>query len=184
MVGYICVGVLLAVIIIAVICFYNKVIKLKICVDEAFATMDVYLKKRADMIPNLVETVKGFAVHEREIFANADRVISTWNGNEKDRTTRFQSEEDMARTLKDIKFLSERYPQIRANENFLMLQKNLQSVETEIANARKYYNGVVNTYNSSIQTFPANIIAKLLGFKKEKMFMGTEWDRENVRISF
>lgn len=178
------IAVVVVILIICLICFYNKVIKLKNYVEEAFATMDVYLKKRADLVPNLVETVKGYAGHEKEIFANAGKAISSWNGNEKNRNIRFQQEEEMGKAVRDIRVVTEAYPQLRANENFLMLQSSLQTLENDIANARKYYNGVVNTYNSAIQTFPANLFAAVLGFKKEQLFMATEWEREPVRVSF
>ena len=157
-------------------------IKLKNYVEEAFSTMDVYLKKRADLVPNLVETVRGYAEHEKEIFSNAGKAISSWNGNEKNRNVRFQQEEEMGKAVRDIRGVTERYPQVRANENFLMLQTSLQAIENDIANARKYYNGVVNTYNSAIQTFPANLFALILGFKKEQLFIASEWERESVGV--
>ncbi len=184
MIGYICVGAVVIILAVCVIRFYNKVIHLKNYVEEAFATMDVYLKKRADLVPNLVATIKGYAEHEVEIFASADRAIQNWNGNEKNRYVRFQAEEELAATVRDMNVLTERYPQICAGDNFLMLQKNLKSLEDDIANARKYYNGVVNTYNMAIATFPANLIAAILGFKKESLFKISDWDRDNTIVRF
>ena len=181
---YIGIAAVIVILIICIICFYNKFIKLKNYVEEAFSTMDVYLKKRADLVPNLVETVKGYAGHEKEVFANAGKAISSWDGNEKNRIIRFQQEEEVGKAVRDIRVITEAYPQVRANENFLMLQKSLQILENDIADARKYYNGVVNTYNSAIQTFPANLFAAILGFKKEQLFIAAEWERESVRVSF
>lgn len=181
---YIGIAAVIAVLVICIICFYNKIIKLKNYVEEAFSTMDVYLKKRADLVPNLVETVKGYAGHEKEVFANAGKAISSWNGNEKNRNIRFQQEEEIGKAVRDIRVVTEAYPQLRANENFLMLQRSLQMLENDIADARKYYNGVVNTYNSAIQTFPANLFALILGFKKEQLFKASEGEREPVRVSF
>ena len=185
MIGYICAGVVLLIILIVVmVCFYNKMIKLRNLVNEAYATMDVYLKKRADIIPNMVAAARGYAKHEKEIFANADKAISAWSGEERNRSTRFLRENELDTTVSSMKALCERYPQINASENFLALQNELHDVEKDIANARKYYNGVVNSYNSTMQTFPANIAAFLLGFRKEQLFVASVLERESVSISF
>lgn len=185
MIGYICAGSLLFIILIVVmVCFYNKMIKLRNLVDEAYATMDVYLKKRADIIPNMVATARGYAKHEKEIFANADNAISAWSGDEKDRSTRFLCENGLDKTINSMNLLTERYPQIKSSENFLIIQRELRDLEREIATARKYYNGVVNSYNSAMQTFPANIAAFLLGFRKEQLFVASVLERESVSISF
>jgi LemA protein len=163
---------------------YNGLVKKRIVVDEAFATMDVYLKKRFDLIPNLVETVKGYAKHEQSALEN---VIRLRNENYSGMDTEQKMEHDAAlsRELPKVMALAESYPELKANQNFLELGTQLQKVEEDIANARKYYNGAVRNYNTSIQTFPSNILANLFGFEARKMFeVGDTNERENVKVSF
>lgn len=146
--------------------------------------MDVYLKKRYDLIPNLVNTVKGYAKHEKETL---DAVILARNSamdasNVKDKV---KQENALTSTLKNLFALSENYPELKANANFMSLQEQLQSVEQDIANARKYYNSVVNMLNIKIEMFPSNLIAKWFKFSKRDMFeVSNAIEKENVKVEF
>ena len=163
---------------------YNGLIGLKNKVEEAFSTMDVYLKKRYDLIPNLVETVKGYAKHEKETL---EAVIQARNtavssvGPE----AKIANENALTGTLSKLFALAEAYPDLKANTNFIDLQTQLKSLEDEIANARKYYNGTVRQFNTSIQVFPTNLLAAPLGFKKQPLFeVESDTERQNVKVSF
>ncbi len=163
---------------------YNSLVKLKNNAEEGYSTMDVYLKKRYDLIPNLVNTVKGYAKHEKETL---DAVILARNSamdasNVKDKV---KQENALTSTLKNLFALSENYPELKANANFMSLQEQLQSVEQDIANARKYYNSVVNMLNIKIEMFPSNLIAKWFKFSKRDMFeVSNAVEKENVKVEF
>jgi len=180
--------ILLAVAVIAVVGLglalsYNVFIALKNKSEEAFATMDVFLKKRFDLIPNLVEAVKGYASHEQ---ATLEKVIKARNEAMKAQTLedRQASENILSGTLKSLFALSESYPDLKANSSFLNLQNQLQKVEEDIAQSRKYYNGVVKSFNTKVESFPDNLLAMLFGFKKYPYFMIDDGERENVKVSF
>ena len=163
---------------------YNKLIKLRNNCHEGFATMDVYLKKRFDLIPNLVETVKSYAKREAETLAAgvAARSSATAPQNLEDR---LKDENQISGALRQIFALSENYPDLKANQNFLDLQKQLGATEEDIANARKYYNAVVKNYNNSCQMIPDSIIAHLGGFAPASMFEVTSAaERDNVKVQF
>ncbi|MEI6101160.1 MAG: LemA family protein [Eubacteriales bacterium] len=186
MVGYIVLGVVIVVVIIIVIWYiaaYNSFITMKNKIEEAFATIDVYLKKRFDLVPNLVETVKGYAAHERQTL---DEVIAARNSVASSSTTeeRLQNENILSGTLRSLFAVSEAYPNLKANENFMDLQKQLQQIENDIANARKYYNANVRMFNTKLLTFPTNIIANQFKFTKQPMFEAAETDRQNVQVKF
>ncbi|MEA5018716.1 MAG: LemA family protein [Erysipelotrichaceae bacterium] len=179
-------GLLLVVVVVAFWVFstYNGFISLKNKCEEAFSTMDVYLTKRYDMIPNLVETVKGYASHERETLEN---VIMARNMavNAKTVEDKIAAEQGLAGTLGRLFALGEAYPDLKANANFLDLQSQLQLMEAEIANSRKYYNGVVKMFNIKTEQFPSNIIANMFGFARRPLFEVTEAaQRENVKVQF
>ncbi len=176
--------VIVVVLAIVVISMYNGFIKLKNNCEEAFATMDVYLKKRYDLIPNLVETVKGYASHEKETLA---RVIEARNMAQGAATIeeKLAGENQLQGTLKTLFAVAESYPDLKANTNFLDLQNQLKSIEEDIANSRKYYNAVVKQFNIKCETFPSLIIAKLFNFDKKPMFeVEAEEERKNVKVSF
>lgn len=163
---------------------YNSFISWKNKVEEAFSTMDVYLKKRYDLIPNLVETVKGYAAHESETL---EAVIQARNTAVNAATTaeKVEAENGLSGVLSRFFALSENYPDLKANTNFMNLQNQLKEMESEIANSRKYYNGVVKEYNTKCESVPSNIIASICNFKKQPMFEVTdEAQRENVKVSF
>lgn len=163
---------------------YNKLVKQSVVVEEAFATMDVYLKKRFDLIPNLVETVKGYAKHEQ---STLDEVIRLRNANYSGMSAeeKLANSASISRELPKIMALAENYPELKANQNFMELSRQLEKVEEDIANSRKYYNGAVRNYNITIQAIPTNFIASLFRFEKKTMFeVGDAQERENVQVKF
>lgn len=162
----------------------NSFVSIKNQVEEAFATMDVYLKKRYDLIPNLVETVKGYASHESETFAQVTKArTAAMNAGSIDE--KIANENMLSGTLKSLFAIAEAYPQLQANTNFLDLQRQLSQIEDEIANSRKYYNAIVRTMNTKVEMFPSNLVASMFGFKKQSFFeVGTPDERENVKVSF
>lgn len=162
---------------------YNGFVKLRNQSDEAFSTMDVYLKKRYDLIPNLVETVKQYAAHERETLEKIIQARSMAMGAHsfEERT---QSENMISSTLRSLFAVSESYPQLRANENFISLQNQLASLEDEISQSRKYYNGVVKVMNNKVEMFPSNLLAVIMGFKRYPYFMADASERQNVQVHF
>lgn len=160
---------------------YNGLIKSNNFVKEAFSTMDIYLKKRWDLIPNLVEIVKGYAKHEKEIFnqitslrANSYDTLSTGK--------KININEQLTQEISKIMLISENYPDLKASENFLQLSHELSKIEDEIANSRKYYNGTVRILNNKIQMFPSNIIANIFGFKPANMFEANADEKNNVKV--
>lgn len=176
--------VVLLVLVISFISAYNALVKLRNSVEEAFATMDVYLKKRWDLIPNIVASVKGYAKHEAETLQN---VISARNARYNDMTVdeKLEANKELSRGLASINVVAEQYPQLKANENFINLNNQLQRAEEDIANARKYYNAVVKSYNNKIQMFPSNIVASMFNFKRQPMFtIENSEERENVKVEF
>lgn len=166
-----------------IIAMYNAFIILRNKVDEAYATMDVYLKKRYDLIPNLVETVKGYAAHETETF---DKVIQARNKAQGDKNIadREKDENALTGTLKSLFALAESYPELKADGGFVQLQTELETVETDIAQSRKYYNAVVKSFNTKVEVFPSSIIATIMKFSKYQYFMAEETEREAVKVQF
>ncbi|PWM68985.1 MAG: hypothetical protein DBX38_01015 [Eubacteriales Family XIII. Incertae Sedis bacterium] len=163
---------------------YNSFVRMVNQIEEAYATMDVYLKKRYDLIPNLVNTVKGYAAHEQETL---DRVINARNAAQSAATVedKIAGENALSGTLKTLFAVAEAYPDLKANTNFINLQQQLQNTESEIANSRKYYNAVVREYNTKTQVFPSSIIAMMFKFAKKTMFEITNTEeRENVTVQF
>jgi LemA protein len=184
---WIALGVILAIVVVValwVISTYNGFVKLKVNAEEGYSTMDVYLKKRYDLIPNLVETVKGYAKHEKEtlqsVIAARNSAMSATSVQEK-----AQAETELNKTLKTIFALSESYPDLKANQNFVSLQQQLQQMEQDIANARKYYNATVKMLNVKVQSFPSNVVANMFKFTKRDMFEVTDANEgENVKVEF
>lgn len=162
---------------------YNKFVKSKLIVDEAFSTMDVYFKKRFDLIPNILETTKGYAKHEKELFSQFAKARELSYSN-----MSMQEKKDMDATLTksvgSLLAISESYPELKANENFMTLTNTLTEVEKDIEQARKYYNGTVRSYNTLISVFPNNLFAGLFKFKKAELFEIEEIQRENVKVEF
>ena len=176
--------ILIAVIVIWFIGVYNGLIRLKNRTDEAWSDIDVQLKRRYNLIPNLVETVKGYATHERQLFENVTKArsaaMSATGVAEKGK-----AENMLSNTLKSLFAVAENYPQLRASENFAKLQDELSDTENKIQAARRFYNGNVRDFNIKIQVFPNNIVAGMLGFKAREFFeIEEEAAREPVKVKF
>lgn len=182
-IGYLVIGII-ALLLIWVVTMYNGFIRLKNTIEEAFSTMDVYLKKRYDLIPNLVETVKGYAAHESGTF---EKVVQARNmaANATSVEEKLKGENLLQSTLRSLFALAESYPDLKANTNFLDLQDQLNRVENEIASARKYYNAVVRDFNTRVEAFPSNLIAGVFQFHKRPMFeVDDAQERQNVQVKF
>ena len=160
---------------------YNSLIKLNNIVKEAFSTMDIYLKKRWDLIPNLVEVVKGYAKHEKEIL-NQVTTLRTNNYQNMSMDKKINVNEQLTQGISKIIAISENYPDLKASQNFLELSRDLTKIEDEIANSRKYYNGSVRIFNTKIQVFPNNIVANIFGFKEANMFEANIEEKNNVKV--
>jgi LemA protein len=175
--------VILVLLVLWVIASYNGLVKQKNRVDGAWAQIDVQLKRRYDLIPNLVETVKGYAAHERETLEaviQARNVAVSATGP----VEQAQSENILTGALRNLFALSEAYPDLKANQNFLALQEELTGTEGRIAYARQYYNDSVQTYNTKIQTVPSNIFAGIFNFEPREYFEAEDDSRGNVRVEF
>ena len=177
------VKVLLVLFIIYAIFVYNRGISLRNYVKEAFSTMDVYLKKRWDLIPNLIETVKGYAQHEQNLLNELTqaRTKNYANMSEKEK---IQTHTQLGTAIPKIFALAENYPDLKANQSFIELMNELSAIENDIANARKYYNGTVRELNTFTETFPSNLMCKIFGIKPEKMFVISEDERTNIQVKF
>ena len=176
----------LVVIAILIISAYNRFVSLKNQGEEAAAQIDAHLKQRYDLIPNLVETVKGYAKHEQSTLTSviqARNAAMNAGGSIEDRD---RADKAFEGTLKSLFALSESYPELKANQNFQDLQAQLTKLEGEILQARKYYNAVVKTFNTTIETFPNNVIAGIFGGKFTKMayLEVSETERQNVKVQF
>jgi LemA protein len=167
-----------------VIGVYNSLQKQNVLVDEGWSGIDVQLKKRFDLIPNLVETVKGYATHESELFTKVSELRSgMMKANGPEELGKLEGE--LRSTLKTLFAVAEAYPELKANENFLALQGSLQQIESDLESARRYYNGAVRDLNARIVVFPSNIVANFLGLKKREFFeIENAAERENVKVEF
>lgn len=178
------VGLLLIIFLIWLVSTYNNFVRMKNSIEEAFSTMDVYLKKRFDLIPNFVETVKGYAKHEKETL---EKVIAARNacavpGNLEDKMA---NEANLSSVLKQLAVVIEKYPELKADKNFVDLQNTLKQLENEIASSRKYYNGVVKQYNTKREVFASNIVAKWFKFEKKPLYeVDSAEERKNVKVEF
>lgn len=178
--AWIIMGIIILFILIFFIVFYNRLVGFKNKAKEAFSTISVYLNKRYDLIPNLVETVKCYAAHEKitlENVTNARNVAMKAN----DTNDKFVAESMLAGTLKSLFAVAENYPDLKANTIFLNLQKQFKEIEDEIAMSRKYYNANVREYNINVKSFPNNIIAGIAGFKEESYFEIDEASTQPVK---
>jgi len=163
---------------------YNSLIKLRNMVRNAWSDIDVQLKKRHDLIPNLVETVKGYAAHEKTVLENITKARSM-AAQAKGPEESAQAENMLTQALRQLFAVVENYPDLKANQNFLALQEELRNVENQIQEARRYYNAVVRDYNIRTESFPSNIIASIFNFKKEEFFEIEEpEEREVPRVQF
>jgi LemA protein len=183
--GWIIGGVVLFLVLVVLIWWisvYNKLVKLKNQVEEGFSTMDVHMKKRYDLVPNLVAVVKQYAKHEQDTL---EKVISARNkGVSADSIEgKMEANNQLVGALGKLFAISEAYPELKANGNFMSLQGDLNRLETDIANARSYYNGTVKIYNNLVLMFPSSIVARGR-FEKQPMFQIAEAERENVKVEF
>ncbi len=183
MTGIIILVVVLVLLVLFVISNYNGLVKARNKVKDQFSQIDIQLKKRFDLIPNLVETVKGYAKHESETF---EKVINARNGyaNAKTDEEKVEASNELSKGLNHLLALAESYPELKANTNFEELQRELKDVEDKISYARSFYNDAVRLYNNKVETIPSNIIASLFGFKKEAFFEAAEEEKENVKVQF
>ncbi|MFW0862612.1 MAG: LemA family protein [Candidatus Komeilibacteria bacterium] len=164
------------------IALYNGLIRLKNRTDEAWSDIDVQLKRRYDLIPNLIETVKGYAQHEKETLENVIKARNSAMSAEGSKKA--EAENALSETLKSIFALSENYPDLKANQNFLQLQDELSDTENKIQAARRFYNTNVRDFNTKIQTFPNNIIAGKLKFTSKEFFQADDVEKENIAVKF
>lgn len=166
-----------------VVGLYNSLVRLKVLVDEAWSGIDVQLKRRYDLIPNLVETVKGYAKHEKESLENITK-LRTSAMNATNLEEKGKLENQLSGALKTLFAVAENYPDLKANQNFLQLQGELSKIEEEIQGSRRYYNGAVRDFNTKLQVFPTNLIAGMLGFKARDFFEANEEEKQNVKVQF
>jgi len=171
------------VILVVVIAIYNSIIRLRNQVRNSWAQIDVQLKRRSDLIPNLVNTVKGYAKHEKELLENVTKARTAMMGaqtiGEKAETSNV-----LSGALKSLFAVSENYPDLKANQNFMQLQEEITGTENKISYARQHYNDMVMVYNTKIETVPNNIFAGIFNFKTEESFEATEQEKKNVKVEF
>ena len=184
----IAVGAALALILIIIVCWgisaRNRFVKMESQYEEAFHNIDIYLKKRYDLIPNLVETVKGYAKHES---GTLQSVIEARNKAQNASTLadKLEANAQLTQTMRNFNMVMERYPELKANTNFLDLQNQLKSIEYELSNARKYYNATIKQFNTQIRTFPSSIIAGMMKLEKQPYFeLDDPEERKNVKVEF
>lgn len=163
---------------------HNAFVRLKNNIEEAYSTMDICMKKRYDLIPNVVETVKGYAKHEKEtlsaVIAARNMAVNANSAQEKS-----QAETTLNTSIKSLMAVAEQYPVLKADANFTSLQNQLTSLEVEIANSRRYYNACVKTFNNKVLMFPSNIVARKYNFEKQPLFeVDSPEERKNVKVEF
>ena len=176
--------IVLLVVIVWIIGQYNGLVTLKQRVKNAWSQIDVQLQRRFDLIPNLVETVKGYTKHEEEVLTKVTELRTSWA---KATTVGEKAElsNELSGALKTIMAVSENYPDLKANQNFAQLQEELQNTENKVAYSRQFYNDTVTKYNTKLQVFPTNLIAGMLHFTEEELFkVDSEETRKNVKVSF
>jgi len=169
--------------VLVIIGIYNGLVRLKNQVENSWAQIDVQLKRRNDLIPNLVETVKGYAKHEKQVFLDVtnarSKVMSAGSLGAKAKASNMLSD-----TLKSLFAVAENYPQLKANENFMQLQEELSGTENKIAYSRQHYNDMVMIFNTKIELFPNNVFAGMLNFTKRDMFSTPDEEKKNVKVEF
>jgi LemA protein len=177
---------IIVLLVIWIIGMYNSLVRFKVKVDNSWSDIRVYLKKRYDLIPNLVNTVKGYAAHERETF---EKVTEARNAAAAvppgDVKGAAEANQVLGGALRGLLAVAENYPELKANQNFLELQSALQSIEGDLGNARRYYNATVRDYNTAIQQFPGVIIANMSGFKAREFYeLENQEEAKNVEVKF
>jgi LemA protein len=175
--------IIIAVLALWAVAIYNGLIKLKNRVDEAWSDIDVQLKRRYDLIPNLINTVKGYAAHEKELFEKVTEARTQAMGAQNP-ADKEKAENMLSGTLKSLFAVAENYPDLKANQNFLELQRELTDTEDKIQASRRFYNGNVRDFNTKIEIFPNNIFAGILHFVKRDFFQADASEKENVKVEF
>ncbi len=175
---------IVVIVIIAIISIYNGLVRLRVKIDNAWSQIDVQLQRRFDLIPNFVETVKGYMNHERETFEKITELRTSWA-----KTTTISEKADLdnqlSGALKTIMAVSENYPDLKANQNFSELSEELRNTENKISFSRQFYNDTVASYNTKLQVVPSNIIAGIFNFKPRELFeVENEEIRKNVKVDF
>jgi LemA protein len=180
-------NIIIIVAIVAVVLFawstYNSLATGKVRIKEALSGIDVQLKRRIDLVPNLVSTVKGYAKHEKELFENVTKARTSLMG-AKGAVEKAQSDNMLSSALKSLIAVSENYPDLKASKNFLELQQELSDIEAKIAYARQFFNTNVASYNSTLVNFPGSVIGNMFGFKQEDFFAATEAEKQSVEVKF
>jgi LemA protein len=177
--------VIIVVVVLGLVGIYNKLVSLRVRAENAWSDIDVQLKRRADLVPNLVNTVKGYATHERETLDSVTqaraRVLAAQGGTPAQRA---QAEGELTNALRGLTVAVEAYPQLQASGGFRDLQQQLANIEDAVQNARRYYNAVVRDYNTAISTVPSNLIAGPLNYKELEFFQAEAGDRELPKVAF
>lgn len=183
MIGWIILG-LIALVLLYFVAIYNRLVRLRALVKEAFSGITVQLRRRADLIPNLVETVQGYAAHEREVFEEVSKARAA-SVNAGSVAATAQADAQLTGVLGRLFAVAEAYPELKANQNFLQLQDQLASIEGELQGARRYYNATVRDLNSTIQSFPPTLIARPMGFTEEAFYQDEDPAIQNApKVSF
>jgi LemA protein len=177
------VGGLVALVIVYFWSLYNGLVSLKTQIEEAWSQIDIQLKRRADLIPNLVNTVKGYAKHEKGVFSEVTKARSALISAKK-LESKAEANDMLTAALGRLFAVAENYPQLKANENFVHLQKELSDTEDKVAYSRQYYNSIVNDYNIKIRTFPNTLFNEMLGFLEKEFFAANEEERKAVKVNF
>jgi len=172
----------LFILVVTIIALYNGLIRKKNEVENAFGGMDAQLKKRYDLIPNIVETVKQYASHEKELFENITALRAKATSGQLSPDEKVELDNKISKSLSGIMVSVENYPDLKANENFLNLQRTLNEVESQISASRRAYNATVTDFNNGIETFPGNIVAGAMNLKHKQVFAIPETERENVKV--
>mgnify|MGYP001625222313 FL=1 len=175
---------IVVVIIIAIIAMYNSLVTMRQRVRNAWSQIDVQLQRRFDLIPNLVETVKGYMEHEADVLTKVTDLRSSW-ANAKTVDEKANLDNQLSESLKTIMAVAENYPDLKANQNFSELQTELTNTENKISYSRQFYNDTVTRYNIKLETFPSNVIASVFNFKSENLFeVDNQEARKNVKVDF
>ncbi len=175
--------VLVAVVILWIILMYNSFVRVYNQVKNAWAQIDVQLKRRTDLIPNLIESVKGYMKHEKEVLTQVTQARTALM-NAQTPAENAQADNMLSGALKSLFAVSENYPDLKANTNFLQLQEELVGTENKVAYSRQHYNDMVMRYNTKLESFPNNLFSGMFGFKREESFQAAEADKEPVKVSF
>ena len=175
---------IVAIIVIAFIAIYNKLVTARQRVKNGWGQIDVQLQRRFDLIPNLVDTVKGYMAHESSVLEKVTELRTSW-ANAKTVAEKMEISYQLSDTLKTIMAVSENYPDLKANQNFMSLQEELTNTENKISYSRQFYNDTVTRYNTMLETFPSNLVASMFHFEAEKLFeVDNPSARQNVKVDF